>query len=107
MELNLEQLKAVLEDPKGTRPKYIKIRSTKFPFLQWLIDVEEGSDISKSLGLQMLVQTHNGVMIGYDLAKQKFIDVSPADFQPSPLQKLLPILIVGAVGVILKKTLKG
>ena len=106
MELSLEQLKAVLEDPKGTRPKYIKIRSTKFPFLQWLIDVEEGSDISKSLGLQMLVQTHNGVMIGYDLANQKFIHASPKDFQPSPFQKLLPILLIGAIGIIIKRTLK-
>ncbi len=109
-QITIEQLEKILSQPEKTRPRYIRIRSKKFPLLDWVIDLKSSTgkaNINKLLGLQVMIMTENGIMTGYDLEKQSFMkDLSPDDFQPTFTQKALPLIAIGLIAFLGYKALK-
>lgn len=110
MELKMEEIQNLLNDPAGVKPKYIRIKSKKFPLLDWVIELKDdgkGANINKMLGLQVMIMTENGIMTGYDLESGDFIqNLKPQDFQPTFTQKALPLIAMGLVAFLGWKALK-
>ena len=110
MHLKIEEFQNLLNDPVGVKPKYIRIKSKKFPLLDWVIELKDdgkGTNINKMLGLQVMIMTENGIMTGYDLENNQFIqDLNPQYFQPTFTQKALPLLAMGLVAILGWKALK-
>jgi len=108
--LTLEELQKILNDPSGTKPRYIRIKSKKFPLLDWVIDLKSTggtTNINKLLGLEVMIMTENGIMTGYDLENQTFIKkLTPDDFKPTFTQKALPLIAVGLFLYLGRKALK-
>ncbi len=110
MQLQIEQIQNLFKDPEGIKPRYIRIKSKKFPILDWVIDLKDdssGANINKLLGLQVMIMTENGVMTGYDLESGNFIqNLKPQDFEPTFTQKALPLIAMGLVAFLGWKALK-
>jgi len=109
-QITIDQIEKLLSDPEKTKPRYIRIKSTKIPLLDWVIDLKSdgtGKNINKLLGLQVMIMTENGIMTGYDLEKGQFIkELSPQDFQPTFTQRALPLLAIGLIAILGYKALK-
>ena len=110
MELTMDKLESLINDPSGVKPKYIRIKSKKFPLLDWVIELKndkKGSNINKMLGLQVMIMTENGIMTGYDLESGDFIqNLQPKDFQPTFTQKAFPLIAIGLLAFFGYKALK-
>ena len=110
MQLKMEEIQNLLNDTTGVKPKFIRIKSKKFPFLDWVIELKDdgkGANINKMLGLQVMIMTENGIMTGYDLESGDFIqNLKPQDFQPTFTQKALPLIAMGLVAFLGWKALK-
>ncbi|WP_457643076.1 hypothetical protein [Persephonella sp.] len=104
----LEMLAKILENPENAKPKFLRIKSKRFPFVDWVIEIDDTPNkINDLLEPVIYIKTKGNIMLGYDVNKQSFIPVSQKDFEPSPIQKLLPIILVGTLGYLgYKKFLK-
>ena len=45
MELKMEEIQNLLNDPAGVKPKYIRIKSKKFPLLDWVIELKDDGKV--------------------------------------------------------------
>lgn len=110
MELTIDKLESLINDPSGVKPRYIRIKSKKFPLLDWVIELKDdgkSSNINKMLGLQVMIMTENGIMTGYDLENGNFLqELKPQDFQPTFTQKALPLIAMGLIAFFGWKALK-
>jgi len=75
--------------------------------LDWVIEVDETPNkINELLEPVIYIKTKGNMMLGYDINKQDFIPVTPKDFEPTPIQKMLPIFFIGAAAYFGYKFLK-
>lgn len=110
MQITIDDLQKLISSPAGAKPRYIRIRSKKFPLLDWVIDLKSSgssANINKLLGLQIMIKTEGGIMTGYDLEDGKFLDnLKPEDFQPTFTQRAFPLIALGLFAFLGYKALK-